>query len=480
MKLSTNNKINIKKLEHINGKSPDLVIRTLNKKISYAFFESVSSDNKISDFLNKALININFYFDNVYNRIKNNLYNSKVKEVTNFKDLYYYLESGFTIIFINGFSKALAVETRETLDRGITDVKSEMGIKGPRDSFTENFNKNLGLIRKRIKDENLKVCEYLIGRRSKTKVGLLYIEDIAFIDNVNKIKEKLSKINIDAILDTGYIRDFLIEKKSIFPTIINSERPDLVCASLLEGKIAIIVENTPYVLVIPGLLNNFIHSSEDSYQKAIHVTFTRFLRLIALLITILVPAFYVAITTFNQEVIPDTLLISLAIQRSGVPFPTSFAVFILMITFELLRESDVRLPEKMGTSISIVGALVLGDAAVNAGIVSPIVVIVVAISSITSLLFTDTDLINALRFWKFFVLLFSASMGLIGFVIASLILVTNLCSIEVIGVPYLTPFSPINLDALKDSLFMVSRNKMKKRADYLAKNIIRIGDKNEK
>jgi hypothetical protein len=151
-----------------------------------------------------------------------------------------------------------------------------------------------------------------------------------------------------------------------------------------------------------------------------------------------------------------------------------------MITFELLRESDIRLPEKMGTSISIVGALVLGDAAVNAGIVSPIVVIVVAISSITSLLFTDTDLINALRFWKFFVLLLSASMGLIGSVIASLILVTNLCSIEVIGVPYLTPFSPINLDALKDSLFMVSRNKMKKRADYLAKNIIRIGDKNEK
>ena len=143
MKLSTNNKINIKKLENINGKSPDLVIRTLNKKISYAFFESVSSDNKISDFLNKALINVNYYFDNVFNKIKNNLYNSKVKDVKNFDELYYYLESGFTIVFINGFSKAVAVETRETLDRGITDVKSEMGIKGPRDSFTENFNNDI-------------------------------------------------------------------------------------------------------------------------------------------------------------------------------------------------------------------------------------------------------------------------------------------------------------------------------------------------
>jgi spore germination protein KA len=480
MKLSTNNKINIKKLENINGKSPDLVIRTLNKKISYAFFESVSSDNKISDFLNKALINVNYYFDNVFNKIKSNLYNSKVKDVNNFDELYFYLESGFTIVFINGFSKALAVETRETLDRGITDVKSEMGIKGPRDSFTENFNKNLGLIRKRIKNQDLKVCEYLIGRRSKTKVGLLYIEDIVFIDNVNEIKKKLSEIDIDAILDTGYIRDFLIDKKNLFPTIINSERPDLVCASLLEGKIAIIVDNTPYVLVIPGFLNNFIHASEDSYQNAFNVTFTRILRLIAFLITILVPAFYVAITTFNQEVIPDTLLISLAIQRSGVPFPTSFAVLIFMITFEMLRESDIRLPEKMGTSISIVGALVLGDAAVNAGIVSPIVVIVVAISSITGLLFTDTDIINALRFWKFFILLFSATMGLVGFIVASLILITNLCSIEVIGLPYLIPFSPLNINALKDSLFMVSRNKMKKRANYLTNNIIRIGDKNEK
>lgn len=466
MNLSRNKNYNIKNIY----KSSDLVIRTINKKISYIFLESVSSDDKISDYLSKSL------FTN-YKKILN----SKIKEIKTFEDVYFYLNSGFTIIFINGKNKALAVETRETLDRGITEVSSEMGIKGPKDSFTENFNKNLGLIRKRIKDPNFKIKEYQVGRRSKTKVGIIYIEDIAYKENVNYIINKIKNIDIDAILDTGYIRDFLTKnEKTVFPTIINTERPDLVCASLLEGKIAIIVDNTPFVLVMPGLLNNFIHASEDSYQKALNVSFTRLIRLLAMIATVFVPSFYVAVTTFNQEVIPDTLLISLAIQRSSVPFPTSVAVFILMLTFELLRESDIRLPEKMGTSISIVGALVLGDAAVSAGIVSPIVVIIVAISSVTGLLFSDTDLINALRYYKFLSLLLSSTMGLIGFTVSFLLMFINLCSIESMGVPYLTPFTPLNIDALKDSLIMLPRNKMKKRASYLTNNITRIGESHEK
>ena len=466
MNLSRNKNYNIKNIY----KSSDLVIRTINKKISYIFLESVSSDDKISDYLSKSL------FTN-YKKILN----SKIKEIKTFEDVYFYLNSGFTIIFINGKNKALAVETRETLDRGITEVSSEMGIKGPKDSFTENFNKNLGLIRKRIKDPNFKIKEYQVGRRSKTKVGIIYIEDIAYKENVNYIINKIKNIDIDAILDTGYIRDFLTKnEKTVFPTIINTERPDLVCASLLEGKISIIVDNTPFVLVMPGLLNNFIHASEDSYQKALNVSFTRLIRLLAMVATVFVPSFYVAVTTFNQEVIPDTLLISLAIQRSSVPFPTSVAVFILMLTFELLRESDIRLPEKMGTSISIVGALVLGDAAVSAGIVSPIVVIIVAISSVTGLLFSDTDLINALRYYKFLSLLLSSTMGLIGFTVSFLLMFINLCSIESMGVPYLTPFTPLNIDALKDSLIMLPRNKMKKRASYLTNNITRIGESHEK
>ena len=346
-----------------------------------------------------------------------------------------------------------------------------MTIKGPKDAFNENYNNNIGLIRKRIKDPNLWFKENIIGRRTKTKVSVAYIKDIANMDNVNSIINKISKIDIDGVIDIGYIRDFLIkDSKSFFPVSINTERPDIVCSSLLEGKIAIILENSPNVLIIPGLLNDFIHAPEDSYQKAINITLTRFLRFLALIITIATPSLYIAATTFNQEVIPDTLLISLALQRAQIPFPNAFSVFILMLTFEILRESDIRLPSSMGTSISIVGALVLGDAAVNAGLVSPMAVIVVAITAITGLLFSDTDMVNACRWWRFIFLIFSTTMGFIGFVVAGIILITKLASIESFGIPYLTPFSPLKKEFLTDSIMTKSHNNLINRPSYFTKN----------
>ncbi len=394
--------------------------------------------------------------------------------------MYYYLSSGFTCIVIDGFKECIVIETKETLDRGVSEPTTEVTVKGPKDAFTENYNKNLGLVRKRIKDENLRIKEYKLGRRTKTKVSLLYIKDIALKERVNKIKEKLENIDIDGILDVGYIRDFLVEDNySSFPTVINTERPDIVSSALLEGKVAIVVENTSNVLVIPGLLNNFIHSPEDSYQKAINISMTRFLRLLALIITITTPALYIAITTFNQEIIPDTLLISLALQRNNVPFPNAIDIIILMLTFEILREGDMRLPSSMGTSISIVGALVLGDAAVNAGLVAPMAVIIVAVSSITGLLFTDLDIVNAFRWWRMIFLFFSITMGLIGFVCAGLIFITKITSMESFGVGYLEPFSPFNKSMFQDAIVTKPHNKMKYRPSFMTKNAKRLGDKND-
>lgn len=483
------NKI-IDKIKVMNGNSPDLTIRNIKvgyKNIGYIYLESVSSDDKISNYLMKSIVKItekSFFLDNIftniYNELKNNIYNSKIKSVNNYNELYYYLSSGFTCIAVDGFRKVIVIETRETLDRGVTEPISEVSVKGPKDSFTENYNKNLGLIRKRIKDPNLWLKEYKVGRRTSTKVSILYINDLADLNNVKKINDKIKNIDIDGILDVGYIRDFLIKDNySTFPTVINTERPDVVASSLLEGKIAIVVENTPNVLVIPGLLNNFIHAPEDNYQKAINVTMTRFLRLLALILTIATPALYIAVTTFNQEVIPDTLLISLALQRSQVPFPNAFAIIILLITFEILREGDMRLPSTMGTSISIVGALVLGDAAVNAGLVSPMAVIVVAITSITSLLFTDIDIVNSFRWWKLLFIILSSTMGLIGFLCAGIIFVTELASMESFGVGYLRPFSPFSKIVFQDSLFTKPHNKMKERPSFITKNTKRLGNTHE-
>ena len=280
-----------------------------------------------------------------------------------------------------------------------------------------------------------------------------------------------TEIDIDGILDTGYLRDFLNKKqKTLFPKIISSERPDLACQSLLNGKIIILVENSPYAIILPALLVDFFKASEDYYQSNISTSFSRILKWVAFFITITIPSVYIACMTFNQEMIPDQLLISLATQRSQVPFPTFMEVVIFVIFFEILREADIKSPSASGASMSIVGALILGDAAVTAGIVSPFVIIIVAITSICELVFTDMDFINAIRQWRLLFIFSTIFTGLIGIVVMLLILIIELASIESLGVPYLAPFSPLNLNSLKDSIVLSKTNKREKRASYLTKN----------
>ena len=463
--------------------SSDIVTRKINVKgtdILCIYLESVASDDKISELLMKE---INTYIKNkiltvnLFDKLKNTIPNSHITVESKLEDCFTKLASGFTCIFIDGDKQYITVETKSKLDRGITESTSESIVRGPKDSFTENNSTNLGLIRKRIKDKNLWYDEIKIGRRTNTKVTIAYINGIANEHIVNNIKEKLNKIDIDGIIDSGNIRDFLIQNQSIFPEIKSTERPDLACNSLLEGKIIILVENTPFTLILPITLNDFLHASEDYYQKSSNVSFTRILRYISFLITITIPGLYTALTTFNQEIIPDQLLISLASQRDGVPFSTVFELVIMIITFEILRESDIRLPSTMGAAISIVGALVLGEAAVSAGIVSPIVIIVVAITSICGLLFTDIDFVNAIRWWRFIFIIFSATAGLIGFVIAAVLFINKLASITFDNVCYLAPFSPLYVKSINDSIIKLPNNKLKSRSPYITKNTTKLGDK---
>ena len=466
----------LKYIKDLNGNSGDIVSRIIDKgntKIGYIYLESVSSDDKVSEFLNKSIININD-FDSLFKELENRIYNSHITKVCDYSDIFYYLANGYTCIFVEGFSEAILVETKSSLDRGVSESSSEPVVRGPKDSFTENHPKNIGLIRKRIKDHNLVFENTIVGVRTKTTISVAYIRDIANGNSVKRIIEKLNKINIDGIIDSGYIRELLEENsKSVFPKMISTERPDLACTSLLEGRIVILVENTPFVLILPGMLIDFIHSTEDYYHKPLNATFKRFLRIICFFITIVTPGLYVALMTFNPEIIPSELLISLAAQRSSVPFSTAIEVLIFVITFELLREADIHSPSISGSAMSIVGALVLGDAAVNAGIVSPIVIIIVAITSISELVFYDVDIINALREWRIIFIIASLLFGLMGFVVAGIILTTKLVSITCLDVPYLTPFSPLYLRQWMDAVFRFPRDKLKYRANYLTKNTIR-------
>ena len=473
-------------IKNLNGNSSDIVTRIIYKnkiRVGYIYLESVSSDDKISDFLNKSIVNMDKkrVFDSFYNLVKNSIFNSNMKSCETYEDVFYYLASGFTIIVLDNCCKAIVIETRATLDRGVVESTSETITRGPKDSFTENHNKNLGLIRKRIKDTNLYFKDTTLGRRTKTKVTVAYIRDIAPPQRVERIIKNLKNINIDSIIDSGYIRELIEEnQRSLFPKVISTERPDLACTSLLNGKIVILVENTPFVLIIPAVLTDFIHSPEDYYQKPVNASFSRILRMICFFLALITPALYIALMTFNPEIIPDQLLISLAIQRDQVPFPTAVEVLIFVITFEVLREADIHSPTFSGSAMNVVGALILGDAAVAAGIVSPIVIIVVAVTSISEIVFYDPDVIDAIREWRLLFVFAATFMGIIGFLLVFIVFVARLASLECLGTPYLTPISPINIRSLKDSLIRVSRKSLKNRPTYLTNNLTRMGDIDEK
>lgn len=473
-KIEKNTKKIVQKVKTLYGNSPDVNSRIINikgKNVGIIFLESSSQASTVSDFIIKGTLytkeNKNI-FQNIFEALKNNLFNSQLFIINDFNEFPYYLSSGFTIITVDDSDKAIVMETRAQLDRGVTESSSEPILRGSKDSFTESHSKNLGLIRKRIKDPNLWFDELKLGRRTKTRISIAYINGIADPQKFKKIKERLNKIDIDGVLDSGNIRDYLIKQKSIFPQIHSTERPDVVSQALLEGKIVIFVENCPFTLILPTVFIDYLHTSEDEYQKAENITFTRVLRVIALIITVFTPAIYIAITTYDQNTIPDKLLISLAIQREGVPFPTTFEIILLTAIFEILRESDIRSPNSMSAAMSIVGALVLGQAAVDAGIVSPITVIVVAFTSICSLIFTDIDFMNGIRAWRFIFILAASFLGIIGILSFAIIWLIKLASLENLNTSFLAPFAPFYKEEQLNTIYHAEEDKLITRPKYIS------------
>ncbi len=474
-KIDTNVKKVIDKIKKMYGNSPDVNSRIINisgTNVGCLFLESSSQASTISDFIIKGTLytssNKNL-FQNIFEALKNNLFNSQLFTINDFSQFPYFLSSGFTIIIVDGSSEAIIMETRAALDRGVTESTSEPILRGPKDSFTESHSKNLGLIRKRIKDPNLWFDELKLGKRTQTRISLAYINGVADPKKLKTVKQRLQKINIDGILDSGNLREYLIEEKSVFPQIQSSERPDVVSQALLNGKIVIFVENCPFTLILPTVFIDYLHTSEDQYQKSSNITFTRILRIFALIITVFTPAIYIAITTFDQNTIPDKLLISLAIQREGVPFPTTFEIILLTTIFEILRESDLRSPSSMSAAMSIVGALVLGQAAVDAGIVSPITVIVVAFTSICSLVFTDIDFMNGIRTWRFIFILAASILGIIGILSFTIIWLVKLASLENLQTSFLSPFAPFSKQAQNDAIIKASEPNIITRPSYISK-----------
>lgn len=475
-KISVDYQKNINLIKTKTGNSPDIIIKKMqicDQKMAIIFNETLVDQSFINDFILEYIEELelsNKKTSNLFEYLEEYIPTSKTTKINTSKDLFYTLFSGFTLVIVNGHSEILSIETKQKLDSGVSESKNEMVTKGPKDGFTENYQTNIGLIRKRIKSQDLWLEETVVGSKSKTKVGIMYVKDIASKKLADFVIDKIKRIDIDAIFDNNYIMETITgDTNNVFTNYISTERPDLVGIHLLDGRIAIIVENTPLVLVIPALFIDFFHSPEDYYQRASNVTLTRIIRLIAFLITILTPAIYVALSTYNIEAIPTKLLVSFSTQRSGVPLPTTIELLMMIITFEILKETDTRSSNTFGNSLSIVGALVLGEAAVAAGIVSPITIIVVAITAISGLIIPAVDIVNGIRWWRIIFLVLASFTGLFGVLIAGFIFIINITSIKSFGLPFLTPIAPFYKDAVDNVSVITNKRKYIKRNHLTAK-----------
>lgn len=448
--------INIDRFYKMKEYAPDLQIKEVSFGISKLYIiniQTVSSseltNHFILDYLSKRSLIKNELISNLKNDIQYHIPSISFIEIKE-TDITKYLYNGFTVLIYK--NEAIAFETKANLDRGVNEPSSEPTIKGPKDSFNENYNTNIGLVRKRLKTDSLHIKELTLGTKTKTKVSILYLNDIVDKELLDETITKIESIKSDKILDTYYIKSLISnENKSTFPSIKSTEKPDTISKSLTEGKICIISENSCNALIIPTFFIDYFYNDEDNYQKNIYIKFVKIIRIIALFITIFMPAIYLAIITYDQQILPTSLLINFSLQRASVPFPALIEAFILMFTFELLYEGDALTPSSRGTSLSILGALLLGDAAVNAGVVSPIMVIIVAVTAISSIFFVYYDFQSFIRFYRYSLMFLASFLGIVGVLFGFIFIITNLCSIKSFGKPFMITISPkLNIKSKKE------------------------------
>ena len=468
----------INKLKEETNNSSYIVYREKyinNIKIDIIYNEVLTDQDKMSNFIYRSLDHIEKIYQEkelLYDVIKNNISNIKIKEINNYQDICKYLNNGFVILLIED-DYSLALEVKKNLTRSIEKPMTETTIRGAMDSFTENIETNIGLIKRRLKTNKLWNEDMELGKYTKNKISILTIKGLTDSKIKDNIINKLNSLEIDGVTDIGTLKHLIDnETKTIFPTSITTERPDKVVSSLLRGKTVIIIDNCPFVLIMPIDINDFFLSQDDKDSNYINNSLTRILRYLAFFITVLTPGIYIALTTFNQEMIPLELLTSFASQRSTVPFPAFFEALLMFVSFEILRESDYRIPNVSNSALSIVGALILGEAAVNAGIVSPIMIIIVAITAISALVIVEPELSNAIKWYRILFMLGGTTIGIFGIFIVFIIFTTNLCIINSYGKSFTMPFTPIDSD-IKNSIIKFPLLKRNKRNKYLTNNIIR-------
>ncbi|GAB1765704.1 spore germination protein [Priestia megaterium] len=388
------------------------------------------------------------------------------------------LMSGDTLILIDGNNHAMSAGTKGGEWRSIQEPTTQLVVRGSKEGFTESIAKNMPMVRRIIKSPDLWIETMKIGKVTQTDVAMMYINGIANDKIVKEVKQRLNQINIDSILESGYVEQLIEDQTyTTFPTMYHTERPDIVAGNLLEGRIAIFVDGTPFVLIAPAVFIQFFQSPEDYYSRFDIATSIRFLRILIFFISLIAPATYVAITTFHQEMVPTKLLIAIAAQREDVPFPSLVEALIMEVTFEILREAGIRLPRAIGSAVSIVGALVIGQASVQAGIVSPAMVIVVAMTAIASFATPSFAIAISARLIRFVFMIAAATFGFYGIILCFLMMIVHLCSLRSFGVPYMTPLAPFIPSNSGDTIVRMPWWTLRQRPRLISSgNMVREGD----
>lgn len=388
----------------------------------------------------------------VYRRLEQNALGlSDVTPYTSIMDAAIGMLTGDIILFVDGYDKALKIPDKGYPGTGVKDTSSEKVIRGSNEGFTESIKANTALIRKRIRSPKVKIREKILGVRSRTNVDLIYMEDLICPQVLEEIERRLEQFEIDGILDSGIVEQLSEENwYSPFPQFQTTLRPDRAAMAVLEGRIVLLSDNSPVALILPTDYNSFLKTSDDYYNRWEIASLERWLRYIASFFAMTLPGMYLVVSNFHTQILPTTLLLSFAAAREGVPFPGVVEILLMEVSFELLREAGIRMPGNLGSTIGIVGGLIIGQAAVEANLVSPIVVIVVAFTALCSFAIPNEEFATAFRLLKFFFIAMCAWLGFFGFLVGMLTVLIHLSHLTSFGIPYLMPFVAADLHEYQD------------------------------
>ncbi|WP_163539659.1 spore germination protein [Gracilibacillus sp. YIM 98692] len=448
------------------GVNKDFSIRTFNlfsnqKKACLCYYSSIVNGKTINEHIMEPLL------QNKGESISNIVSIENIEKVNSFSDIIENINSGKAILFIDQSETAYAMDVADFQHRYISKSENESVIKGPQDAFTESLNSNISLIRKQLHNHQLINEGIQLGERSKNEVNILYIKDIVNDDILNQVKNKLNQIKVDNVRNIEILEQYIEDRPySIIPSVLYTEKPDKATSYLEDGFIVLLMETSSACLIVPVTFWSFFHSPEDRYLRFFYGNFSRSIRLICFLLTTLISATYVAVSNFHSEMIPPDLLLAITASRERVPFPLIVEVLMMEVAFELIREAGVRIPNPLGPTIGIVGALILGQAAVEANIISPIIVIVAAVSGLSSFAIADINMNFTVRLMRFIFILSAGMFGMLSLTGAFILFFMYAASLKSYGVPFFSPMSPHFLSS-KDTVFRKSVKKELFRPDYL-------------